>query len=287
MTATEPILHNIACDWITGVALDKPDQERLRPLGSALFRTEQDFGNTVRAWGLAGFKGWSCGHVQVGLRDDEVIVRCGADAAARNWRRVVEASSNVTRFDVQATVQFKGGPTREINRVRRAALRHSRENDDVPIVRWIADNRGGYTLYLGARESNVFGRVYDKFAQTQDEHFRDCVRYEVQYNSRLARIVTNQLKRSSSEIPEMAGCITRFLEARRVAIRMPFNSQLTFCLPRTASDDDRKLLWLEKAVRPSLMTLIAHGKGAEALVALGLVDEDAPQVVHMDQDTIN
>jgi DNA relaxase NicK len=287
MTPAEPILVSLACDYITGVALEETSFAQLRYLANTLFHTELDFGNQKKSWGMSGFKGWSCGHVQLGVRDHEFICRLGGESAARNWKQVHACATNISRFDMQATVKYPRGPTSVIDAVRAQALAHAAAHDDVPVVRWIADNRGGYTLYLGARESNAFARVYDKFAREKTEHFRSCVRYEVQYNSRLARIVTNTLARESSPVPHFAAGIRSFLDARGVDLDLPYEGQLTFCSPRNASDVDRKLIWLAKAVRPSVLSCIAAGRGEEALRALGLVDESVATDSHMNQTSTN
>jgi len=146
----------------------------------------------------------------------------------------------------------------------------------MPIARWIQDNRSGYTLYLGSRESNVFGRIYDKYAREQLNQFRECVRYEVQYNSRLANSIAHVLMRMSSPKDGMSGYLRQFLQERGVSPPPLYMGQLTPCVPRARTDADKKLVWLRSAVRPSVLALIAMGRGAEVLEALGLVVDDSP-----------
>lgn len=273
MKLDHDVVQSIACDYVTATAIDSNLPGSFHAVGTALFRHEADKGNKIKGWGMAGYKGWACGHVQLGKLDQRFIVRLSGDAAALSWRRIVELSDNVTRFDVQATVDVGPKVTQRIERHRRQARRFSKLWDEKPVVRRIDDNRGGYTLYLGARESNVFGRIYDKYAEKKLDHYRDCVRYEVQFNYALARLVAAGCSRVNDVMPVFASHVSQFLEARGVEPPSLDKVPATYCCPRNRSDADRKLLWLREAVRPSVMSLIALGRGEEALRALGLIDE--------------
>jgi len=266
---------DIACDYLTSLSTELNGPGEHHRQATALFRNERDFGNEVHPWGMSGFKGWSCGHVQLGKRDDLFMCRLSGSAASRSWKNMVHLSDKVTRIDVQATVIPSCGPTKRITFHKRQALRFCKLHDDVPIARWIQDNRSGYTLYLGSRESNVFGRIYDKHAREKLDHFKGCVRYEVQFNSRLANSVAPVLARLDSPMPAMAGYVRSFFEARGVTPPALEVAGLTPCVPRSRTDADRKLQWLASAVRPSVLSLIAGGRGEEVFRALGLVDDNA------------
>lgn len=270
-------LCDIACDYLTSLSTEFDSTNEHHKLATAMFRVEADCGNDIKPWGMSGFKGWKCGHVELGKRDHLFMCRLSGRAAANGWKRMVHVCDRVTRIDVQATIKTGCGPTDRIEFHRREALRFCEKHDDVPIARWIRDNRDGYTLYLGSRESNVFGRIYDKYAREKLDHFLGCVRYEVQFNSRLATSIAFVLERMDSPKPGMAGYISQFLEARGVTPPALDASQLTPCVPRVRTDADRKLAWIKESVRPSVLSLIALGRGQEVLEALGLVVDDYPR----------
>jgi len=269
------VVHDVACDYLTSLSTEVSTPSEHHKLATVLFRTERDFGNDVRPWGMSGFKGWSSGHVQLGKRDELFMCRLSGVAAARSWKTMVQLAEKVTRIDVQATIAPVCGPTQRIDFHRDEALRFCKEHDDIPIARWIQDNRCGYTLYLGSRESNVFGRIYDKHAREHLDHYKGCVRYEVQFNSRLANSVAPVLARLPSPRPAMAGYVSSFLEARGVTPPGLETTELTLCVPRSRTDADRKLAWLSSSVRPSVLSLIAMGRGEEVFRALGLIDDNS------------
>lgn len=275
MSAAEDTLVSIGCDYLTVTAPESRGMNTLHSYASDLFRTQADFGFQSKPWGMAGFKGWKCGSVEIGVRDSDVMVRLHSDSAFRNWRRCVELCSNVSRLDLQATIQVTDGPTERIDEHRAQARLHSKENYDKPIVRWTADHKGGYTLYLGARSSICFGRIYDKYQHTKLDHYRDCVRFEVQYHNKLASRLAMDLAAESSPIPRIGSHLTRFFRARRVPLNLPGDNRATIRCPRNKTDDDRQLEWLQTQVRPSVLRLISRDRGEDVFRALGLIDDNS------------
>lgn len=275
MDHVEDVVTDMAVDYITATVKSKSDSYQLVWLGTELFRTQGLYGNRPRPFGMSGFKGWKCGAVDTATRDDEYMLRVSGGAAASAWKQIVPLADHVSRLDLQATVKVTSGTTRRIERHRRAARAHATKMHDKPIVRWVADHRGGYTLYLGARESICFGRIYDKYAHTQLDHYRDCVRYEVQYHNKLATSLATGLSRESSSLSHTAAYISQFFRGRGVALDLPWDDKATYCCSRPRSDDEKTLGWIEASVRPSVIRLVDAGKGEEVLRALGLVTDEA------------
>lgn len=277
MTASEDVLTELACDYITCIAPETRGGFGLHSAASSLFRWQAETGNKIRGFGMSGFSGWQCGSVAIGTRKDDVMVRLSSDSAASSWRTVAQHAANITRFDVQATIKLPDGPTQRISRDRRAARRDSQAKHDVPIVRWIQDHKGGFTLYLGARSSLVFGRIYDKWQRDQLDHYVNCIRYEVQFQRELAWNVATDLLATSSERPRIASRVLQFFHGRGISLELPYQDAATYCCSRPRSDVDKNLEWLRTAVRPCVTRLIAAGRGDDVFRALGLiVDEVEP-----------
>jgi DNA relaxase NicK len=261
----------LGCDYITAVAPDSNDFNSLHGWSTGLFRSEAESGNQPRAWGMSGFKGWKCGSVEIGVREKDVLVRLSSEVAARSWKRCAELAQTISRLDLQATVQVLNGPTQEINKHRRAAARHAKKLNDKPIVRWTADNRGGYTLYLGARQSICFGRIYDKYAQSKMDHYRSCVRFEVQMHNEMALRTATLLCSLAHPRDMMAARINQFFARRDVKVDLPTELVSDFALHRSRSDVEKNLEWLSKSVRPTVERLLSLGHGRDVLSSLGLI----------------
>lgn len=273
MSAADDVLVSLGCDYITATAKERHAAERLHEFGSNQFRVQRDFGNKSKPWGMAGFTGFKCGSVQVGSRGGEVCVRLSSDSAARSWRGLLDHAQNVSRIDLQATVRHLDQPTRVIDKHRRRARKNSEKYKNRRRVRWVQEHHGGYTLYVGNRQSNVFGRIYDKWEESKEDYFAGCVRYEGQYQNRLAWHVANSLYATGSPIILVASYLSQFFQGRGVPLELQVDPTARYSCSRLRSDDDKNLSWLQNAVRPTVRRLIDSGKGEEVFRALGLIDE--------------
>lgn len=275
MVEAAEVLISLGCDYLTVTTKERDASQALHSLASRLFAHESTCGNKVKPWGLSGFSGYACGPIQIGERDDELCVRASSSCANLNWKRLVALSDNCSRIDLQATVQIGPEVARRIDTYKRAARRNSVKHGNKRRVRWVQEHHGGYTLYLGDRLSNVFGRIYDKGVESKMDQYSGCIRFEAQYQRKLSQFVARSLEKLDSPMPAIADYVSQFFAGRGVDLDLPYRSGLTYCCVRTRSDDDRCLEWLRNAVQPSVKRLIATGKGDDCLRALGLIDEQA------------
>jgi len=270
------VLTEVAVDYITATATEPNGWEPMHSYATGLFRFQADIGNQPKPWGMSGFKGWRCGSVEIGKREADTIVRLSSDSAASSWRRVAELAGNISRLDLQLTVRPAAGPTKTIDKHRQQARRDALKSKNRKVVRWIQDNRDGYTLYLGQRTSICFGRIYDKFQHSKLVHYEGCVRYEVQYHNELARSIASRLVQDHSTKPKINAYCRQFFSGRGISLDVPYEDGARYSCSRKRSDADRNLAWLTAAVRPTVIRLIASGRGEEVLRALGLVDDNPP-----------
>lgn len=272
--ASEDVLVSIGVDYLTCTAVEPDGWQPLHRQASSLFRVQMDQGNEPRPWGMAGFKGFSCGSIAVGRRDQETIARLSSDSAALSWRSMVQHANNVSRIDLQVTVKTVEEVNDRLEKHRAEAEADAKKSGEKKVVRWIRDNRGGYTLYLGQRSSICFGRIYNKYEQSKIPQFERCARYEVQYHNKLARNIASSLESDHQTIPRIASYCSQFFAGRGVDLGLQCKAGATYSCSRSRSDAEKNLEWLARAVRPTVLRLIASGRGAETLKALGLVQEE-------------
>lgn len=275
VTRHDDVLISLGCDYITLTADEGDVPSPLHNRATSFFRHEADRGNKIFNWGVSGFRGFKCGGVEIGKKPGRVIVRLVSDVAEMHWRKLVQLSDNITRVDLQATIKSASSVTERIELCRETALQHASSNGDKPVVRWTADNRGGYTLYLGSRESNCFARVYDKYAHSGEQHHRECYRVEVQFQHKLAKAIAFCLERARSPKPLMAQYVSQFFEGRDMMLELPYRDGSNYVVHRSRSDFETNLKWLRDSVSPMVQRLIECGYGQEVLESLGLIQPDA------------
>jgi len=256
-------------DWITAVTREPSHHEALVRWGSELILVEAEFQNKPRGWAMMGYEGFKCGGVQVGQRDDSAILRLSSHMAKSYWQKAYELCDTVTRLDLEITVYDARGPRAIIRKAHKKALDYAAQFKRGPTVRLITSNDGSDTLYLGQRVSNWIGRVYAKGIESGESHFRDCVRYEVQFNKRLALRIAASIATGNQGSPSEPRYVAGFLAKRGLYLRHIPNHSVCR-LPRTRSDLSQALEWIRKSVSPSAQLAVTSGRSTELLEALGL-----------------
>jgi DNA relaxase NicK len=281
------ILLSWGCDWITGVALDAQSSYSLSSWCAGVMRNQRDVGNISRPWGMAGFSGNACGQAQIGRRDDECIVRLSGDAAARHWRKVYQLSDSVSRLDLQVTIRHTDEPRRRIRRNHARCLRWTKKQVRGPAVTIVSGSDGSDTLYLGKRQSNVFGRCYNKGVQSGEKWMQGATRYEVEYKGKAALLVARRLSQNNRPFRPVCGLVSTFFEKRGCASLELGANQETIVQARSRTDIDRRLRWLARAVSPSTRVIFNSGRAPELIRALGLMIDSSGALVLLDQSEVN
>lgn len=257
-------------DWITCTFADGKIPLRDRLSVQRIFEDEVRAGNEETAWFQSGYVGRHCGGVEFGERHDGFCLRLHGPTAHEHWNRFAESASNVSRLDLQVTVKKEGGPTRSIANCYRQARRYYKGNGNAPALSMFRTSAGGSTFYIGKRASDVYVRIYDKEAESQLDHYKDCVRYEVELKNERAFLTCRSL--ASSPTPEAAVLAIVWTYIRDRGIRPPWHikDRASNRCSYSSSNAQKRLQWLERSVRPAVRDLIESGMMVQALDALGL-----------------
>jgi DNA relaxase NicK len=257
-------------DWISGTTNNSKSSEDLATWTRQVYRSELKLGGIEKGWGLSGFTGFKVGQLEFGMRNDESMVRLMSDCAKFYWRDVYRKSDNVTRLDLQLTYDIGRDPQPFIWNLFAHANLMSAKSKRGPKNDCILGSDGGATLYLGKRGSNVFARVYARGPKTKLDADRFILRFEVQFNKRLALMVTRRIAAMGALENECSAQVVQFIKARTGLIIDGTKYIPNNCLSRSRSDCDKKLLWLQKSVRQSVQLLAERGRLDEVLSALGI-----------------
>lgn len=236
----------------------------------------------AKPWRFFGYQGWiynlaGSGHFAYGESTAEVkgsIVQASGSMAARSWYLFNCAGSRVTRLDLAVDAKpFEPQP-------------------DVALecYQWILDNNinarkynliqgnlGGQTLYVGARQSDAFGRLYDKSAQSGKGELGELWRYEVELKAGIAKKAFADLLSLTGGKSNIDGsiCATVYdwFDRRQVPPIFRRNSVVPIGLKVVAEEtsEERKVLWLKTQVSPTVRQLILSGN-REVLSALGITE---------------
>lgn len=260
----------LGVDWITGSTSDAIATGRLATWTKNVYRSELKLGGIEKGFGLAGFTGFRVGQLEFGVRDDEGLVRLMSECAKFFWRDVYRLADNLTRLDLQLTYDIGCDPQPLIWNLFAHANKTSAQRKRGPKNDVVLGSDGGATLYCGKRTSNVFGRIYARGPKTKLPADKHLLRFEVQFNKRLAMLVARSIASDRSGSRRIIEQVVEFFRIRTGLVVDQAEDVPNNCLSRSRSDCDKKLLWLSRSVRQSCVTLAERGLLGEVISALGL-----------------
>lgn len=264
---------------------DRPEYAQWCASGYDTLRLSEGLGNILKEGKCNGYEGFYCGGVFFGRRPDGAFLRVSGSLASRVFSRVYSIQAHVSRIDVQSTVRF---PEYNANISEVAYQDADTANSRLPEKRrrkltlW-GSNDGGSTLYIGSRKSDIFLRLYNKDAESGEEFYQNCWRYEVELHNEAANSAALYLYEGGR--PQARACsstVWQVFHKRGVTPPYTRESEENALLPQSKPDTDvtRKLRWLQEQVAPTV-TLLKGLLPYDILTeALGLNSEPRPDAAH-------
>lgn len=240
---------------------------------------QQEQGNTAKEATLLGYKGVICGKCFVGEREDGILCRSTGGISTDFYEAVYHPDMHVSRLDLQVSVWIDTASSHLGRQARLDAAywRATHPKEARRKITAIDDEDGGYTLYIGSKSSEHFCRLYDKGAESRQEYYEGCWRYEVELHNDAATQVAHFILENSLQLETVVGSTVRtYYTQRGVALPWYTQEEMNALRPVAVlqSDDSRSLRWLAAQVRPTVARLRSRGYTSSVLEALGL---DTPE----------
>lgn len=265
-------------DWITAGAHTRSSVQALRDLASDAQQEELSNGDQAHPWRLLGYEGWRAGRVRWGECRGWGLLQLSGERAYQLGAAAYDAADSVSRLDLAVTVQPMT-PDPNLGRAVYDQAHLWRQDHPQAAEPWfVGGDDGGWTTYIGKRQSDTFFRCYDKGAESRAQgddreaaQYADCWRMELELKGDYAERVAAAIYRSQDEQAFTRAHVWRYLTDR--GINPPFDvdgptRKLTQL--RRRSDRERKLDWLARQVRPTVTWLTENGDSGSVLAALGL-----------------
>ena len=277
------MLKEVGVDWIT-VTCNEPElRTPFREMGIAMLHVEGWDHNDVKPWSFMGFEGLHSGGAAFGEMDQMSIMRLSGGAAHSHWKRAYELSTNCSRLDVQVTYSQITNVDKYIVGQYQSALDHHRSWTKPPTLDLRLSNRTGHTAYFNTRGSNFFGRTYSKWHESKLDHYRGCVRFEVQCNGRAAKFNAASLSKESDYTAAIQSHVHRWFSSKGCSLPALSIEDRSLTVPRRRSTDARRLAWIQTQVRGSIQLLCAKGMVDEVIEALNLPQNLLDQLVQVNE----
>lgn len=271
-TETEKLVCGV--DWITATTNDDVAGKIWYDVFVGLAKVTDPKGvDTKSGVKLSRYTGVSAPRLFWGTSSNMGFILIARSAAANMaWVKVAMTAKKITRLDLAVTVYLKRKNPGLAARHYALAGKGSSTQRKYGVV---LNSRGGQTCYVGSRQSNFYGRIYDKGAEQGDETGY-VWRYEVECKgpSNLA-MLREMYQRWLDDKPVMVDVceyVWRWFKDRGIspAFRPDGGDNFQMDAQVVSMNDDRRIAWLSKQVRPTVAKLIEAGKGGAALAALGI-----------------
>jgi DNA relaxase NicK len=142
----------------------------------------------------------------------------------------------------------------------------------------VINNRGGSTLYVGSRQSDEFGRCYDKGVEENDGAIPGRLwRYEIELKREKAKqaalSIASYATREKTYSHPVAVTVYDWFCRRNVppVYKRTDAEGLDLHVDALSKTDDARLIWLRKQVSPTVRELLMSDR-REVLDALGITD---------------
>jgi len=198
------------------------------------------------------------------------IVMGAGETGHSLWTNFLPNARRVTRIDLQVTVRL---PEPDLTLAQRSYTQVKHIGNRTSS--FIQNSKGGTTLYVGSRQSEHFGRLYDRGVRSGEFEPGLVWRYEVELKANAANVITSQVLEQLREHPQRpvdtTGFVHRWFRNRGVfPIWDETTPTLVYQAKKAVTSADKKLSWFRSQVKPSVKWLIEEGLLRETLDALGL-----------------
>jgi DNA relaxase NicK len=270
-------IDSAGVDWITCTQSREFPEKHLRDIAFNLLESEESAGNKCSPWSSRGYVGYQAGGVRIGVRPDSWCVQLSSSVARDNWKQVYDERTNLSRIDVQTTVQFETSQPYIIKTLHRDALEPHKRPGRPSERRLISSTTKGDTLYIGRRVSQVYLRAYDKGVEQQSHEAGKLLRYEAELKGDRARQIAASIYKASSEWEASHALISQLFRREHVRVPRETLERQWDSLSLRTPDATRKLAWVRSSVQPSIKFLLLHVERDEIMDALGLSSPERPE----------
>lgn len=257
-------------DWLTVSHADAKPGEPFDEIATALLRGSCLEGEQIRLGTWLGYAGLRTSSAFYGWQSSKAVCWLSGPHNAALTADLIKASSNVSRIDLQLTVEHTPADPRlgAIN-FRRASAYTGRPGMK-PVISEIHDTRHAYTMAVGRRISNQYGRHYDKGVESKSAEPGRRWRFEVEYKRDMAEKIAAQIALSDKVEADCARSVYRWWASRGVS---PLQREPRGCLIDTTQRAPLKPAYLEwfstKVARSVHKAVEQHGL-AQVIESLGL-----------------
>lgn len=251
-------LHSIGLDWITVTARSENEAFPLSLVWLDVYAYEASCGGISAEVIRLGYAGNQINGSFFGKRDDGYLLMLSGDSAQMFGWQLLKFNCKITRLDVQVTVELDEYDAHYASRETNNAFenRSAMPNRNWGKIKYLNTFGEGDTVSVGSRQSERYGRLYDKEKEQDNGSYLRCWRYEIEYKGDAAHGAANHLLLHGGGSGAMLDLVAS--QWSDWGFRVPVlhnDALLTIERSSHKSDTDKTLNWLAIQVAPSVRKL--------------------------------
>lgn len=265
-------------DWVTATHRATERPKLAFAAGRSMVENEAQKGNDIQPINWRGYRGFKCGQASVGIRQDGVFLQARSDGASEYFSLIKEHATNFSRIDCAVTGLVDHQQPEVFRRSFNVLRRSTGVGHRKAQITIIANDDYGDSLLFGRRQSDRYGRFYDKGMEQRIAEAGWLFRWELELKNERARhfgFSSNDARQLQVDSHRMVSeyFATYGMRCPGVLVE-PSGDNLRFAHAAKPSGDNRRVAWLLNSCRPVLSRLDARGRLPEACKALGLSVRD-------------
>lgn len=257
-------------DWISCTAKGKDARERLQAVTSGMLQEDAGCGVDITAARVRDYSGWKAPGLFVGSRRDDDLCVLTSSRAAAHWKTVAREATNVSRLDLQVTVWTHGEQPALSRWYYQKCRRLPPQRGRPRSFSLIQTHPHGDTLYVGKRQSDCFGRVYDYATAHEKAPARTLWRYEVEFKRHAALNHAHHLLGEGVHRSRIEQIVGTWYEAR--GVRQTWSIEESSHLERVGHREIERdvLQWFDRSLSKTVAKAIRRHGVAAVVEALHL-----------------
>lgn len=255
------IITSAGIDWLTLTSENQETKEEMHQCFRRVSVADSQLGYETVPGGAWGFYGLRARHALYGEKDNRSMLVVSGKAA-QQCVVLARKGDNATRLDIQVTLQVGEKNVSDFIEHQFRCAARSGERRGAPLPPKATITPYAYqTVYVGSRKSDVFIRVYDKFAESGDETHRGCVRLEAEFKGKASKALWTHMATHNCGVMFLLQFLLQTLAAKGLDVDMvDLERQDIKLSKRERHKDEVTLGWLATQVAKSVQRLSrTHG----------------------------
>jgi DNA relaxase NicK len=237
-----------------------------------------------QAGGFLGFYGKKTRHVFWGKREEWAMLQVSGGLCREMQSTLLDTRAKATRIDLQVTLQWSEIPHKVLEWAKRNSINARPADGRKWQTKSIDCDNELETVYLGSRQSEWYGRIYDKERESKNESYKNCVRFEIEVKGKAAQAVFEALQRTSIPRKMIVRIVEEWFAKHGIELNLPEMPSEDVITPKKEHRrEDKVLAWLSRQVAGSVAFLTSSGYWYPAFKALfgkALTEEDQSSILY-------